>query len=265
LLPHIFTWMLLGEHMKKRWTEVEIATLKNWYAIGMPEFEIAQRMGRTIGSVSNARQAYKIHRPSDAYVSGAPWSEDEITFAKHLYECGIALGVIAQSVSRTSISIKRMAHTKHWVRPDSCKLPASWFNTDSEHWRPACCFGYAVSNLGNVMSLQPNLAGKRFKKWKDKDGYEHVALTQNGITRRYSVHRLIAISFLESAPFGDAQVAHINGTPWDNRAKNLRWSTAVDNQQDRIHHSTAPRGEHGKFLKVWDGDRVNDIRRSTNG
>lgn len=248
--------------MKKQWTEAELSALKNWYSEGVAEQEIARRLGRTIGSVSNARQLHKITRPLDVFISGAPWSKDDLILAKYLYECGMSLDIISQKVGRTYISIKRMANEKRWIRPSSFGLTASWFDSEAESWRPAYCYGYAVSSIGSVMSLQPGLAGKLLKKWRDSEGYEHVALTLDGVTRRHSVHRLVAISFLESMPVGDAHVAHINGVPWENNVSNLRWSTASENQRDRVEHGTALRGEHGKFIKVWDGDRVNDVRRA---
>lgn len=59
--------------------------------------------------------------------------------------------------------------------------------------------------------------------------------------RTHFVHHLICEAFHGPRPDG-FQCSHLNGVPTDNRAVNLRWVTAAENQSHRIAHGTALRG-----------------------
>ena len=83
---------------------------------------------------------------------------------------------------------------------------------------------YQVSNLGRVNSLKNN------KTKKDKllkisigyDGYFNVGLSKDGVQKRYQVHQLVAIAFLNHKPNGFEKVVnHKNFDKLDNRVENL--------------------------------------------
>ena len=90
---------------------------------------------------------------------------------------------------------------------------------------------YAVSSDGRVARVL--LDGKRriLKPYKNNTPYLSIKIVVNGkICNRY-VHRLVAENFL-----GDGcgkQVNHINGDKTDNRASNLEWVTASENNLHR--------------------------------
>ena len=83
---------------------------------------------------------------------------------------------------------------------------------------------YEVSDLGNVRSLQ-NWRGLSFRLMIPtvQNGYLYLKLTKNGIRKKYGVHQLVAMSFLNHSPNGNTiEVDHINFIRNDNRLCNLR-------------------------------------------
>lgn len=92
---------------------------------------------------------------------------------------------------------------------------------------------YQISNIGRVKSLSrmiisPNGRGTRFmhelilKIPVDKGGYLRAPLTVNNVQKYFSIHRLVAQSFipnLNNLP----EVNHKNGIKSDNRIENLEW------------------------------------------
>lgn len=114
-----------------------------------------------------------------------------------------------------------------------------------EVWKPIKGYEgrYEASNLGNIRSLDRMIKskgeGKRFlrgrvlKKLIVRNGYEHVALCKDGRTKRVSVHRVIASTFLKRRP-EDEVVNHINGIKTDNRVSNLEWCTYKQNIRHAI-------------------------------
>ena len=98
---------------------------------------------------------------------------------------------------------------------------------------------YQVSNLGNVKSLRreysPN-GGKRFTEEKllkfgiHKDGYLQAHLSENGKTKTFLVHRLVAIHFLDKI-YDKLEVNHIDGNKKNNLFSNLEWSNRSENMK----------------------------------
>lgn len=122
---------------------------------------------------------------------------------------------------------------------------------------------YSVSNFGRVFShlrivSQSNRHGGYTKrpyggkllKWhfKPKTGYETVDLTQNGKTKTISVHRLVALAFIEN-PESKSQVNHIDGNKRNNFFKNLEWSTCKENIQHSFAIGLSKSGRNHKKSK----------------
>ena len=94
---------------------------------------------------------------------------------------------------------------------------------------------YQVSNYGNVRTLSYKKTGivKNLNYRLDGGGYAKVALYKNGIAKQYSVHRLVAIHFIEN-PLNLREVNHIDGNKTNNHISNLEWVTAKSNSSHAV-------------------------------
>lgn len=100
--------------------------------------------------------------------------------------------------------------------------------------------GYQVSNLGNVKALPKtrSLHNGGVRHWpeiilkpnKVRSGYVLVTLTNRTGKKRWLIHRLVALAFLQN-PEGKPQVNHLNGIKTDNRIDNLEWATVSENMK----------------------------------
>lgn len=106
---------------------------------------------------------------------------------------------------------------------------------------------YQVSNLGRVRSVDrdvycevsPNklqhIYGKVLKQGTNHKGYPIVYLSKDGKQKTITVHRLVALTFIEN-PLNLPQVNHIDGDKTNNHVSNLEW---CDNSYNQIHaHKT---------------------------
>ena len=94
--------------------------------------------------------------------------------------------------------------------------------------------GYQVSNLGRIKMLEytmkmPNGGNKHYKEKikpqeKTRNGYLRVKCYKDKQTKRYLIHRLVAMAFLDN-PNNYPQVNHKDENKENNRADNLEWCT----------------------------------------
>ena len=99
---------------------------------------------------------------------------------------------------------------------------------------------YQISNHGRVKSLQRLVTGHK-SEWQkeekimklsaDKKGYSMIRLTLNSIKKTFTVHRLVALHFIERVP-NKNQINHIDCDKTNNTVENLEW---CDNSKNQTH------------------------------
>lgn len=98
---------------------------------------------------------------------------------------------------------------------------------------------YQISNLGRVKSLERICFQSPLKKRKinekimkfdksSKAGYIRISLNKDGNKKKYSVHRLVAQTFIPN-PHNYPQINHIDENKQNNNINNLEWCTVKYN------------------------------------
>jgi hypothetical protein len=91
------------------------------------------------------------------------------------------------------------------------------------------CDNYSVSNLSRVRNDE---TGTFIKGCKNSRGYLVIELSNNGIPKMFSIHRLVGLYFIENVNNYEI-IDHINRDRLDNCVDNLRWATSSQNNANR--------------------------------
>lgn len=88
--------------------------------------------------------------------------------------------------------------------------------------------GYLVNENGDVLSIKGK-EPKLVSQW-ERHGYKRVALWENGKQINVSVHRLVAIAFIDNPdPNTYTEINHIDEDKTNNNVNNLEWCTHIYN------------------------------------
>lgn len=131
---------------------------------------------------------------------------------------------------------------------------------------------YEASTFGNIRSLDRycELDGRwgrytRFKpgkmmtpKFDGRGLYLMIVLSKDGVTKKYLVHRLIAMTFVDN-PNNLPEVNHIDENKTNNRPENLEW---CDHKYNNNYGSkaTSSRGQKNSQNKFSE-DMIKEIKR----
>ena len=87
-----------------------------------------------------------------------------------------------------------------------------------------------IKSLGNGKSTNSNTKQERILKTNySKTGYEKAKLFKDGKRYYFSVHRLVALTFLDNKE-NKKEVNHKDGIKCNNNVSNLEWVTSSENQ-----------------------------------
>ena len=97
-----------------------------------------------------------------------------------------------------------------------------------EEWADICGYEgrYRISTNGNVFSLIYN---KMLSPFNCGYGYLNVGLRNNGKTKLFRIHRLVAEAFIKN-PNSYPEVNHIDEDKRNNRVDNLEWCNRKYNE-----------------------------------
>ena len=88
--------------------------------------------------------------------------------------------------------------------------------------------GYLVNANGDVLSIKGK-EPKLVSQW-ERHGYKRVALWENGKQINVSVHRLVAIAFIDNPdPNTCTEINHIDEDKTNNNVNNLEWCSHIYN------------------------------------
>lgn len=82
-------------------------------------------------------------------------------------------------------------------------------------------------------------------------GYHKISITFSGFRKLMSVHRLVAITFIDN-PSYKGEINHKDGIKTNNHLSNLEWSTSSENQKHAFKHGlqVSKYGENNPMTKL---------------
>lgn len=123
-----------------------------------------------------------------------------------------------------------------------------------EQWRTVSDYpDYEVSDAGRVRKGARIMATP-----PQSNGYPHLGLRRDGVTKTFTLHSLVADAFLPNRPPGHV-VNHINADKSDCRSANLEYVTPHGNALHAASLSLFPKGD-----RHWSRRDPEKMRRAVN-
>ena len=113
---------------------------------------------------------------------------------------------------------------------------------------------YQISDSGRVFTKRRLIGnqiyyGKELVPQLTEDGYLKVTLSKNSKCKKFYLHRLVAIQFLNN-PMNLPQVNHKDGNKLNNNITNLEWCTKQENQNHAVRTGLMQRGQDRPSAKL---------------
>jgi hypothetical protein len=141
-----------------------------------------------------------------------------------------------------------------------------------EIWKEIIGFeNYQISNFGNVIGKEVKTSfgcgykiypNRNVKQWKCKKGYCYVTLLNLKLKKNLSIHRLVALHFIENTE-NKPQVNHKDGNKQNNHISNLEWATAKENLLHAMENNLNNISGVNNYLSKLTWEDVFEIRKST--
>lgn len=114
---------------------------------------------------------------------------------------------------------------------------------------------YKITNDGRVYSEYLN---GFLKPFHSKGGYVRVKLNYGDRSKKFLVHRLVAMAFIDN-PENKEQVDHIDRNRTNNHASNLQWVSSKENNSLAVE-----RGSRDSMLYVFSNENTGEVLKFSN-
>lgn len=113
---------------------------------------------------------------------------------------------------------------------------------------------YQISDSGRVFTkrrLDGNriIYGRELSPVLTSDGYLKVTLTKNSESKKFYIHRLVALQFIENKE-NLPQVNHKDGNKLNNNVSNLEWCTKGENRNHAVLNNLMQHGQDRPSAKL---------------
>ena len=122
---------------------------------------------------------------------------------------------------------------------------------------------YQISEFGRIFSKRRLVGnkiifGRELEPQLTSDGYLKVTLSKDGTSKRFYVHRLVAMQFIDNINNLE-QINHIDGNKLNNNVTNLEWCTKEENQNHAVRTNLMQHGEDRPSAKLKGIMKASDI------
>ena len=113
---------------------------------------------------------------------------------------------------------------------------------------------YQISDFGRIFTKR-RLVGNQIYYGRElvpqltNDGYLKVTLCKNGESKKFYLHRLVALQFIDNNT-NLPQVNHKDGNKLNNTVTNLEWCTKIENQNHAVRTGLMQRGQDRPSAKL---------------
>lgn len=145
----------------------------------------------------------------------------------------------------------------------------------AERWlpigHPELVGRYEVSNYGRVRSLTYRCGKTRRKRplilkfTRLESGHAKYGISCNGKGYAFLAARLVLLTFVGPPPDPSFEASHKDGNSANDFVENLLWESHAHNEQRKVGHGTALRGECVPWSKLQEQEVIELRRRFANG